>query len=536
MDDHRRQEEIFSAMSDPAFYPHQVERVDIRETHISKVFLAGDLVYKVKKAVNLGFLDFSTLTKRRHYCRQEVTLNRRMADDVYLGTCNIHCTADGKYRLEGRGHAVEIAVRMRRLPDHRTLAALLQVDACTPLMIQDLSRILNRFYTSAPVVETADGYGGWQTVVDNNEENFSQMAPFTESWLDLRLFQIVRASTRAFARRRKPLFDRRLANRHIRDGHGDLKCGHVYFHEGVKIIDCIEFNDRFRYGDVAADLAFLAMDLDFSGYPTIAEQFIEAYAARSGDAEVYTLLDFYKCYRAMVQAKVALFRLREISGQGPEAAAFLNKVRCSMDLAYRYAVQMSRPTLWVLCGLPASGKSTVAHRLAQALGVDVLRLDVIRKQMFGHRPDHPEVVAFETGIYSREASNLAYGRLLMLAQERIAKGMSVILDAGFGRQRHRDAVSTLAQDEDANIVLVHCDAPETHLRQRLTQRNTVPGVSDARLTHLNDFLSRFEPIGPDEAHDCIDLDTSHPLEEIMVQLLSADHALLGRQVAARLKA
>lgn len=532
--DAQRQEEIFQAMGRPEFYSHPVTVIEQRETHISKVFLTGTYVYKIKKPVNLEFLDFTTLEKRRHFCRQEVVLNRRLAHNIYLDVVPITFD-DGGYHLAAPGDPVEYAVKMRQLPQERSMVRLLRSKAIDKNALQELAHILSRFYGQASTGRDINVFGSWETVRTNCEENFRQAETFLESILDQRMYQIVRAATRSFLRRWKELFQHRIAREKIRDCHGDLRTGHIYFTEGIQIIDCIEFNARFRYGDICSDLAFLAMDLDFEGYPQIAQDLLNAYVEYSRDRDVFVLLDFYKCYRAFVRVKVNCFRLQNGDLGIQERGKLLKETHRYMELAYRYAVQFSRPTLWVICGMPASGKSTIAKELAKIFGISVFRSDVIRKGLFGLQPNEKMDVPFEQGIYSPGASSLTYGKLLLLAQEEIEKGYSVILDATYSSRHQRGEVLRLAKDMDTNLMFVECTCPEAVLKERLMTRELTPSVSDARLRHFKQMETGFEPL--DEVHDemHIRVNTERPLEESMEHILSRDYVLECLQIAEALK-
>ncbi len=528
------QAELFAAMARPDFYPHPVEGPELRETHISCVFLTGRRVYKVKKAVDLGFLDFTRLELRRHFCGRELHLNRRLSRGVYLDVVAIR-RAGTRFTLGDEGEVVEYAVRMRQLPDDATLGRRLHARNLGRGVCQRLAGRLAQFYREAPTGAGIERFGSREIVGANCEENFAQIEPFVPEVLDRRQFQIVRSAARAFLSRRQALFRRRVQSGRICDGHGDLRTDHVYLLGGeIQVLDCIEFNDRFRYGDPAADMAFLAMDLDAQGFSSWSRDLMTAFVHASGDAEIFTLLDFYKCYRACVRCKVACLRLGQggLPAAGRRAAA--GEAGDYLALAYRYAVQFTRPTLWVVCGMPATGKSTVARALGRRLDVTVLRSDVVRKTLFRRRPQEPAVAAFAQGIYTPGAGALTYGRLLLDAQERLEKGLSVILDATFSDPRQRAEALRLARDSDVNILFVECLADVSVLRQRLAAREGGPSVSDARLEHFADLQARYIP--PDEipAELLIRLDTSRPLEACLDLLLAEDHRLLARETEAAL--
>ncbi len=519
-------------MARPDFYPHPVEGLEKRETHISCVFLTGHRVYKVKKAVDLGFLDFTGLERRRHFCDRELQLNQRLSQGIYLNVVAIR-RAGNRFSLGGKGEVVEYAVCMRQLPDGATLGRRLRAKTLERGACERLAGRLAQFYREAPSGAGIERFGSREIVGANCEENFAQIQPFVPEVLDLQQFEIVRSAARAFLSRRQALFQRRVQNGRIRDGHGDLRTDHVYLVDGeIQVLDCIEFNDRFRYGDPAADMAFLAMDLDAQGFSSWSRDLMTAFVHASGDAEIFILLDFYKCYRACVRCKVACLRLGQgdLSASGRRAAA--GEAGDYLALAYRYAVQFTRPTLWVVCGMPATGKSTVARALGRRLDVLVLRSDVVRKALFHRRPQESAVAAFAQGIYTPGAGALTYGRLLLDAQERLKKGLSVILDATFSDPRRRAEAFRLALDSDVNILFVECFADDSVLRRRLASRGGCPSVSDARLEHFADLQARYSPLEEIPAELLIRLDTSQPLEVCLDLLLAQDHRLLARETAA----
>ena len=521
---------IFEAMESPDFYPHDVSTIVQCDTHISKVFLTGENAYKIKKPVYLEFLDFRTLEKRRHYCQQEVILNKRLSNDIYLDVVPITQTNE-RYYLAGPGETVEYAVKMRQLPEEFSMLQLVRRGKLDRDCVNELARVLVKFYKHSSTGTSINSLGTWTTIWTNTEENFSQTEQFSGNLIDDHMFPIIRAATRSFLIRRKTLFDRRVEREKIRDCHGDLRTGHIYFCEGIQIIDCIEFNDRFRYADIASDLAFLTMDLDFEGYPQVARHLINSFLEYTKDEEMLILLDFYKCYRAYVRVKVNCFYLQEKDLLTNAKAKLIRETERYLKLAYRYAIQFTRPTIWVVCGSPASGKSTIAKEMGGTLNVKILQSDRVRKQLLGVPPVAPRVLPFETGIYSKEASSLTYGKLIMLAQEAVDKGNSIILDATFSRRHQRDEVIRLARDMDANIIFIECVASYEILKKRLADREKTAYVSDARLRHLKQLKANFESLDELQNDMHLKINTEASIDTCMRQILSHDYFYLAQQTA-----
>jgi aminoglycoside phosphotransferase family enzyme/predicted kinase len=505
-----------------------VEYVLVEETHISKVFLTGSFVYKVKKPVELGFLDYGTLEKRRHFCEQEILLNQRLSHSVYLELVAVTSDQAG-CTLNGAGEPLEYAVKMRQLPQEKTMEEILHQGYLSPTMAQDLALVLAEFYGKAERGENIDYLGSVEMIETNVEENFAQTEPFVSDVLHRERFSVIHQAAQAFLQRKQKLFQRRIDIGRIRDCHGDLRLDHVYFLEEIQIIDCIEFNERFRYGDVAADLAFLAMDLDYHGTSELGRTLISSYALAAEDPEIFALLDFYKCYRAHVRCKVECLRYAEGGGNTHEQQQAREKAKRHFDLAHDYAKVMRRPTLWVICGLIANGKSTIAGELANRLQIRMHSSDLVRKQLFGIQPEDPARASFGEGIYTEAATEKTYAQLLLAAREELARGNSTIVDATFAKLHHRDQARKLAAELGVNIIFAECTCPEQVLRNRLTQRSDREQASDARLEHLDDLLRAFEPL--DELTDYMHLKvaTDNSLMASMVNLFTETYVRQGRQ-------
>jgi aminoglycoside phosphotransferase family enzyme len=302
---------LIKALLDPRAYPGPPEKVELVQTQISYVFLAGEFVYKVKKPVDMGFLDYTTLAKRRFFCRKEVELNRRLCRYAYLGVVPV-VKEIGRYKIGGRGKAEEYAVKMRRLPQDRMMDVLLGKNAVTPGMVENVAKTVADFHKRAAAGEAISRTGGIEAVIRNTQENFAQTDRYFDIIIDPGVYRRIKAYTEDFIETNMPLFHKRMREGRVRDCHGDLHAAHICFTDrGICIFDCIEFIDRLRYTDVAAEVAFLAMDLDHFGRSDLAGEFIKAYIKESGDKELLKLLDFYKCYRAYVRGKISCFQYED---------------------------------------------------------------------------------------------------------------------------------------------------------------------------------------------------------------------------------
>jgi len=324
------------ALLNPEIYPDLPNEVEFIETHISLLFLTGNYVYKVKKPVDFGFLDFTSLEKRRYFCQQEVKLNRRLSPDIYLGVVEI--THDrGRISLNGKGEVEEYAVQMKRIPEEFLLDKLLKKGQVNRKMIEALSEKLARFYASAETNEQIKSFGKPERVKQDTDENFEQTQKYVGTVIAKPVYEEIKHKTNEFFEVQEALFHRRIAFDRIRDCHGDLRLEHIFWGREIAIFDCIEFNERFRYTDVAADIGFLAMDLDYHGREDLSEDLIRSYVENSGDKELPGMLGFYKCYRAYVRGKVESFRLDDPNIPETEKGEALKRAKKYFDLAYRYA-------------------------------------------------------------------------------------------------------------------------------------------------------------------------------------------------------
>jgi len=495
----RSLDDLIRAMSDPAIYPHRPAGVEVIQTHISVVFIAGDLVYKVKKPVNFGFLDYTTLEKRQHFCHQEVILNSRFSERIYLGVVEI-CSGPGGINLRGGGDAVEAAVVMRHIPQDRTMIRMLEDDKITPEILDRLADRLAFFHSVAATGPEISLFGSSDVIRRNLAENFEQTVPFVGSTIDRETHEAVVSLSFAFLETHEDLIAMRMKGGFIRDCHGDLHLEHVVILDEIMLYDCIEFNDRFRYSDTASDLGFLLMDLDFRGYPAYADRIARRYARTSGDRDVLKLLGLYRSYRAFVRGKVLSFSLEEPEISPEEKAAAAGTATDYFRLARSYLVPPLHPALIVTSGLMASGKSFMAAQLAKRLGIVPLRSDEVRKELHGLTPAEHQLDKFRQGIYTPGATDLTYRALLDEARRELEQGKSVIVDASFSRLADRKAALEVAQAAGARFRLIECTAPDDVIRSRLTARaGKRDEPSDGRWEIFPQHKAAYEPVRAEES-------------------------------------
>jgi aminoglycoside phosphotransferase family enzyme len=329
------QKQVVEALMKPEAYDEEPGRIELVQTHISFVFLAGNFVYKVKKAVDLGFLDFTTLEKRRFFCEKELELNRRLCGDMYLEVVPIN--RSDVIKIKGEGETVEYAVKMKRMPQERMMSKLLEENKVDSKLVDNIARIIAEFHSRAETNRRISEFGSSAIIETNWKENFEQTREFVGRTISMKNFRLVRERIDDFMKRNVSFFEKRVAEGRVRDCHGDVHSGNIFVTDRVYIFDAIEFNERFRYSDVASDVAFLAMDLDFKGQTDLSNFFVKRYVKYSGDQELTKLLPFYKCYRAYVRGKVVSFKLEDPNVGSEEKNAAMKEARAYFKLASTYA-------------------------------------------------------------------------------------------------------------------------------------------------------------------------------------------------------
>ena len=488
--------------------------VSLATTHASWVFLTDRDAWKVKRPVDYGFLDFTTLDKRRHFCHEEVRLNGRLAPGVYLGVVPV--------RLDGRGHSldrggeiVDYAVRMRRLPDAASALSMTRAGTLDRAGLDGLARRLAGFYAR----EAASAEGGSLEIVRANVlQNFVQVERFVGSLVDPADFAAVRSWQERFLSTHASRFEERTAAGRIREGHGDLRLEHVYFlPEGVRVIDCIDFNASFRIGDPASDVAFLAMDLDHEQRPDLGAWFLARFAMAANDYDLYGVVDLYLGYRAWVRGKVACFVVADPSTPEDKRRRKAEEARTYFALAQACTKPCQEiPRLLAVGGLVGTGKSTLAEALSAALGYPVVGSDPTRKFLAG-------LAAEERGperIYSPEFSRRTFDELFRRAGVVLESGRGVILDGTFGRRELRQRARQLAARHSVPFLFVEARCDEATARDRLRRREAGPSVSDARESLYERMRSDFEPATEVPARETLAVNTTRSPEDLTEEVLA----------------
>jgi hypothetical protein len=500
----------------PSSYPHSPVQIEHIQTHASDVFMAPPFVYKIKKPIDLGFLDFSTLEKRRYYCEKEVELNRRLCSSTYLGIEEISLRK-GLLGLGKGDQTVEYAVKMNMLPEKYFLQNLLSENKVYETHFIRIANKLANFYKDQKSTKEIREYGRAEKIKVNIDENLILSKNFIGETISQAAYSAFKFYNDYFFENKSDLFRIRMERGFIKDCHGDLRLEHINFRsEDICIFDCIEFNERFRYIDIASDIAFLGMDLDFNNYYSFSKFFVSEMSRVMKDDSIYSVLDFYKCYRAYVRGKVESLKALESEVPTNERELALKKAESYFKLALKYALFGSGSVIIVTFGLIGSGKSTFAELFSEELSCEIVSSDIVRKKISGIPSKERKYEEYDSGIYSKDITERTYQELFDRAQKITKNGRPVILDASFSKRKWRECLIDRANSLDTPLYFLQSRAPKDVIEQRLLRRERQgKSVSDGRLEIFDRFIREFEEPTELRRKNLITIDTTKPLLDSM---------------------
>ncbi len=513
-------------MLNPETYAHQVKDIELIQTHISWVFITDTFVYKIKKPVNFGFLDFTSLDKRHFFCNEELRLNKRLCPDTYIDVIPI-TQKDSTIALNGSGTPIEWVLVMKYMPHENMMSKIIKNDLFTEKHLDSITDKLVPFYKTAQASpKDAQEFGSLETIKFNNKENFDQTRAFIGELISEDTYKKILEYTTRFQEDNSDLFSRRVAENHIVDGHGDLHSGNICFDKDLKdvyIFDCIEFNNRFRFGDIAVDIAFLSMDLDYYGLCLLSKKFEGDLIKNLEDPDLELLLNFYKCYRAYVRFKIGCFTWASPEVDSETKKKAYNQANKYAKLALYYTGNSPSPNLYIFFGLTGTGKSTIARALSEKLDTLYFNSDTIRKELAGIKPNTKITVPYEHGLYSSEMTQRTYNALMRRAASNLITGQDVILDATYTSSKNREQLLELCNYLNIKPTFIYCYTEEDVLKQRLDKRENMEGQeSDGRWEIYLRQKAMFAPID-NLTTECnlIKLNTNTTLDKALDILSSA---------------
>jgi uncharacterized protein len=478
---------LITRMQQPDFYPHDVaEKIELIQTHASYVFLTGKYVYKLKKPVNFGFLDYSTLAKRKDCLETELRLNKKIASELYLEVIPIS-NCDNQFNLNGSGGIVEYALKMRQFPQENLFINLLTANKLSGDRFKELGKIVAQFHFSAETNDYIRSFGTIPKIRVAFDENYQQTQKYVDIVQTKKQLVTTQAFTDCFFAQRQELFQERIEQHKIKECHGDLHLKNIcLWQDKIQLFDRIEFNEAFRFVDTMYDVAFTFMDLEAHQKPEFANVFLNSYLEHTGDWRGLLILPLYLCRQAYVRAKVNSFLLDDPQINQTNRQEIEETASDYYRQAYQYT-QSQAGSLILMSGLSGSGKSTVASKIAREKGAIQIRSDAVRKHLAGIPVDE----SGEDAIYSDEMTEKTYDRLLELGITLAKEGFSVILDAKYDRSQHRQQAITRAEVNNIPLKIIYCTAPQAVLRDRLNKRQG--DVSDATADLITTQIANAEP-------------------------------------------
>jgi aminoglycoside phosphotransferase family enzyme/adenylate kinase family enzyme len=501
-------DKLIDSLLSPDAYDHPVSDIYLQETHISWVILTGDYAYKIKKPVNFGFVDFSSLARRKHFCDEEIRLNSRLAPDIYLEVVAIN-EGNEHPAVNGSGNIVEYAVKMRQFPASSVLGSMLDMGELRDLHMDWLAGVIADFHLSLPAAGSDTEFGSKQAVMQPVKDNFDHIRTLLDSEELLGELQAIENWCMLKKEGLEIDFSRRKTEGCIRECHGDLHLGNIIFlNEQVIPFDCIEFNEDLRWIDVLSEIAFLTMDLDDHQRPDLGGRFLNHYLELTGDYTDLGIFQFYKVYRAMVRAKVNALRLEDGNLAPDEVIAIQQECENYIRLAGEY-IKKKCPVLMIMHGFSGSGKTTASRYLLEALPVIRIRSDVERKRLHNLQPHENSKSGIDSGIYSSESTRLTYDHLLKLSESILLAGLSVIVDGAFLDARQREQFKYQADRLGIPFRIIDCDAGHSILAQRIAERMQYGNdASEATMEVLERQQETHDPFSEDEEKITFTIDST----------------------------
>ena len=519
-------ETLIQHLQNAECYPHATSSFEVFETHISYVILTGDYVYKFKKPVDLGFLDFSTLEQRKFFCEEELRLNRRLAPDMYLDVVSVHGKPEQPV-VEGQGPLLEYAVKMRQFATADRMDQVTARGELTAEQVDELAVIVADFHEHIPVATSESPFGTLEVIRQRIMQNFEQVLQHTDDREIIKICSQLRSWSEAALEKRKAFIRQRKDEGAVRECHGDMHMANIVMLAGKPVIyDCLEFAEDLRWIDTISEVAFLYMDLDFHHQHKHALRFLNQYVSRCGDYAGLGLLCIYLVYRAMVRAKVNSIEASQQETNPEVMAGYLATTKSYLALARNYIESFASPVLIVLHGLSGSGKSWLAGQLLESYGAIQIRSDVERKRLLGLSAEAKTKSAIGQAAYSTELTAQTYQRLLELADLILRAGPSVIVDATFLKKALREQFQQLAQSLDIPYVILDLQASENTLRSRIMKRaKQAKDASEATLAVLAQQIETDEAITNSEAKYTFQVETERPLnlDQLVQYIASRKH-------------
>lgn len=512
MSDHLQ---LLAGLSRPDAYPHPVDGVNVVQTHISAVFLTGRFAYKLKKPLDLGFLDFSTIERRKHFCEEELRLNRRLAPQLYLEVLPVTGTYEQPH-IGGDGEALDYVLRMRQFDPAQQLDRLLERGELDTALIDRLIPVITKFHAAAETAPEGGEFGRPEVVFAPMQQNFDQLRPLIVDPAQQAQLARLEAWTQRQYAELQPLLAQRLAQGHVRECHGDMHLGNMTLLDGeITVFDGIEFNEHFRWIDVANEIAFLVMDLASRGAHDLAHHTLNAWLEATGDYAALPLMRFYQTYRAMVRAKVSSIRLGQPGIDQAEREEILAAYQRYADLAESYATP-AKTALLITHGFSGAGKTTVSGQLVDAFGAIRVRSDIERKRLHGldaHADSHSGIGG---GLYRPDATERTYARLHELTDAILQAGYPAVADATFLLREQRNRFAALANGHDCPFLIVSVEADDMTLRERVEQRSG--DASEATPEVLAHQRQSADALGDDEPTMTVESTGPLPIERLRERL------------------